>query len=354
GYNYRDIPVQEKDDEGYLGTSCKYATRPASDCGTSQSTIALRVADCVTQNPATSSWNGSTQCNGGEGVWKLVSRSGANKEVWQDQRTGLIWSSTVSTSINWCQATGNTQNAPVSYYQSYNNAVGTPITGNGTIGGISGGASSTAETITIAFTSATAFTVSGANCGGGAITSGGLTVAPGSSVTWGRAGYCQFTIIQGSSNFVANDKFEIKSTLATSYSCAAGAASGLQPASPVSYCAESAGLNAPAGETWSAGGYVAAKGGLGKLSTPFVRWRAPSIKDYKVADANGIRFVMPDMGIAGVSRPTPDGSTGSTEHEWTSSVNSFERKSSMFFMSPTAPIPLIARARNFGARCVGR
>lgn len=351
--NYRDIPDDVKDDEGYIGTSCKYAPRPASDCGTSQSTIAARIADCATQNPSTSSWDGATQCNRGQGLWKLVTRSGSNKEVWQDQRTGLIWSSAVSTGINWCQATGATSLAPVTYYQSYNTAAGTPITGNGSIGTISGGSSSAGETITITFTSATNFTVSG-TCGTGGSVDIPLTATPGATSTYSRANYCSFTITQGSTNFVANDKFELKSTTATSYSCAPGAASLLQPASPISYCAEATGLNPPAGETWSPPAYVAAKGGMGKLSTPAVRWRAPSIEDYKLADVNGIRFVMPDMGIAGASRPTPDTSLGTTAYEWSSSVFSGNRYASWYFFGATGLVSNVSRIGSVWVRCVGR
>lgn len=353
GYYYRDVPDQSVDDEGYLGTNCEYAPRSSVDCGTTEATIAGRIAACATANPATSTWDGSTQCNRGQGVWKLVVRNGANKEVWQDQRTGLLWSSVVSTSVNWCQASGNTQNAPVSFKAAYNNAAGTPITGDGTIGSISGGSSSADEDITITFTSATAFTVSGV-CGGGAVTGGGLTTTAGSTVTWGRANNCSFTITQGAVNFAVNDKFVIDSDAAASYSCAAGAAAGLQPASPVSYCAEAAGLNAPAGENWGTGTYMAAKGLLGKNSTPGVRWRLPHIEDYKLADVNGIRFVLPDMGIAGTSRPIIDGSTGSASYEWSASVDSNVRYYSWSFYGSSGDVNNYTRISSNLARCVGR
>ena len=354
GYSYRDVPDQSIDDDGYLGTNCDYAPRPSVSCGTTQGTIAARIADCATLNPTSSTWDGSVKCNRGQGTWKLVARDGANKEVWQDQRTGLIWSSVVSTSVNWCQATGNTQNASVAFKAAYNNAAGTPLTGSGTIGAITGGSSSTNEDIIVTFTSATAFTVSGANCGGGAITAGGLTTTAGSTVTWGRANYCSFTITQGAVNFAVNDKLVVDSDAASTYSCAPGAAAGLQPASPVSYCAEVAGLNAPAGENWGAGTYMAAKGRLGKNATPGVRWRSPSIEDYNIANANGIRFVLPDMGIAGTNRPYIDGSTGSTNYEWSASVRSNLRFSSWYFSGAYGSVSTGNRAFNGLARCVGR
>ena len=351
GYNYRDVPSMAVDDEGYYGTNCKYAPRPSSNCGTSQATLALRIADCQTANPSSSSWNGSTQCNGGQGLWRLVARSAANEEVWQDQRTGLLWSSIVNTAINWCRATGNTELTPLTFINSFNNTAGTLITGNGTIGALSSGTTSANETVTITFTSATAFTVSGANCGGGAITGGGLTVTAGSTVTWSRANYCSFTLTQGSTNFAVNDRFTLQSVQNSAYSCAPSGP--LQPASPVSYCAEAAGLNAGVGDDWVTPIYMTAKGGLGKNSTPGVRWRSPSIDDYKIADANGIRFVMPDMGIGGASRPSPDGSVAGSA-EWSSSVVSLARGSAWFFGAVFGSVNLSSRSGTVGARCVGR
>ena len=351
GYNYRDVPSMAVDDEGYYGTNCKYAPRPSSNCGTSQATLALRIADCQTANPSSSSWNGSTQCNGGQGLWRLVARSAANEEVWQDQRTGLLWSSIVNTAINWCRATGNTELTPLTFINSFNNTAGTLITGNGTIGALSSGTTSANETVTITFTSATAFTVSGANCGGGAITGGGLTVTAGSTVTWSRANYCSFTLTQGSTNFAVNDRFTLQSVQNSAYSCAPSGP--LQPASPVSYCAEAAGLNAGVGDDWVTPIYMTAKGGLGKNSTPGVRWRSPSIDDYKIADANGIRFVMPDMGIGGASRPSPDGSVAGSA-EWSSSVVSSSRGYAWVFYADSGVVYGSLRSNAGGARCVGR
>ena len=355
GYNYRDIPDVTKDDDGSDGITCKYASRPSNDCGTTQNTITARIAHCVTQNPSTSIWNGSTQCNRGQGTWKLVTRQGVNKEVWQDQRTGQLWSSTVAAGINWCQASGNTQLAPVSYSMSYNNTFGTPIIGNGSIGALSGGATSAGGPITITFTSATTFTVSGASCGTGSA-SGALTTTAGSIVTWSRANYCSFTLTQGSTNFAVNDKFELQSIQATAYSCAPGAASALQPASPISYCAEAAGVNASAGENWASGVYLAEKGGMGKTPTaqsPSVRWRLPSIEDYKVADINGIRFVFSDMGYIGTSRPLMDGSVGGN-NEWSSSLAAGYRNAAWFFSSSIGWTSNYDRNLGRSARCVGR
>ena len=355
GYDYRDIPDQNTDDEGNLGTTCGYAPRPTSDCGTAQSTIAARVSDCASKNPSASTWNGASRCNGDQSVWNLVTRDGANEEVWQDQRTGLLWSSIVSSGTNWCEASGNTQNAPVTFSGAYNTSAGTPIVGNGTIGSITGGASSVAENINITFSSATSFTVSGTNCGGGAISSGGLTTTAGSNVTWSRSGYCSFTITQGSQNFASGDTFVVASMDASTYSCAPGAASGLQPASPISYCAEAAGLNPPSGENWSGGIYLAAKGLMGANSTPSVRWRLPTIHDYEQAELDGIRFILPDMGAGGSTRPIIDTSPGSSNYEWASTVFSGARSNSWYYVSWGGWVYFTSpRNTIYWARCVGR
>lgn len=359
GYNYRDIPDVTKDDDGHSGTNCKYAPRPANDCGTTQNTIVGRIIDCAAQNPLTSTWNGATQCNGGEGVWKLVTRNGANKEVWQDQRTGQLWSSTVASAINWCQASGNTQEIPPTFINSFNNAAGTPIIGNGTIGSMSSGATSNSETITITFSDATTFTVTGTGgaggCQGGAI-SGGLTTTAGSTATYSKAGECSFTLTQGSTNFAANDKFTLHSVANATYSCLPGAASTQQPVSPVSYCAEDVGVNEPAGENWGAGVYMAAKGGMGKVASaqsPSVRWRLPTIRDYNIANANGISFVMPDMGIAGTSRPSTDTSIAGNM-EWASTVVAGSRYYAWYYQSNYSYLYYNFRNSSYSARCVGR
>jgi hypothetical protein len=357
GYNYRDITDVTKDDEGYQGTTSSYAPRPSVTCGTTQSTLALRIADCLSKNPSTANWNGATQSSGGQGAWKLVTRDGANLEVWQDARTGLIWSSLVSTSINWCKADGNTQLAPVTFAQTYNNAAGTAIVGTGTVGTISGGSSSLTETITIKFTSATAYTVTSTNngCSGGAA-SGALTTTAGSTSTWSRSNYCSFTLTQGSTNWAANDTILLTSVVAGTYSCYPGDASGQQPASPMSYCAENGGsfTNYPAGETWTSGTYMAAKGLMGANSTPAVYWRLPTINDYEQANVDGIRMVMPDMGIVGASRPNIDGSTGGT-NEWSASLLSILRYYVWYFNGSGGDLTTSSRFNtSFAVRCVGR
>jgi hypothetical protein len=105
---YRDIPLIAQDDDGFTGANVTYAARPGGDCGLAGS-LPTRITSCNL------SWDGNSQGNMGFGLWKLVTRSGANNEVWQDQRTGLIWSSLVG-NTNWCQAAGNADAGDISGY----------------------------------------------------------------------------------------------------------------------------------------------------------------------------------------------------------------------------------------------
>jgi hypothetical protein len=84
-------------------------------CGTI-GTIVARIANCadVTLGFGTNAlWKGSARGNAGQTDWDLVTRRrdsiDANKmyEVWRDSGTGLLWSSLVSTGLNWCKSTGS-------------------------------------------------------------------------------------------------------------------------------------------------------------------------------------------------------------------------------------------------------
>ncbi|OYZ22186.1 MAG: hypothetical protein B7Y39_08350 [Bdellovibrio sp. 28-41-41] len=384
GLTYRDIPDGFRDDEGYTGISCIYAIRPTVTCGTAQTTVSERIADCLNLNgscsdvgyitkstceaaaktwTSTAIWDGSLKCNAGQGLWKLVTRSAANKEVWQDSRTGILWSSQVSSSVNWCRASGNVELAPVTYYQSCNTTVAghsncatsTAINGNGSIGSITGGSSSTNQTVRVIFSSSTSFTVvssTGGGCtGGGAQTIG---AGPGSVATYSVNNICSFTITQGSIPFAANDKFFLSSTAAGSFSCVQGASSNLQPGTgAISLCTEGSGLS-PSGETWTSSGYMTAKGGMGKNSTPSIAWRLPTISDYNIAELNGIRMVMPDMGQPSSQRVFNDGSPGGSSYEWSASVYSSVRYYSWIFGSDIGYVSYSSRNVTYAARCVGR
>lgn len=133
----RSIPSIMKDDDGYRGGSVAYVDRTGwgtNSCGTSQLTVELRIADCTAhpQIGAQAVWVGESSGNAGQSTWKLVTRtgnhhiSGRSREVWRDERMGLLWSGLLSgvadnkiggiggggTSsdgkyINWCKSSGS-------------------------------------------------------------------------------------------------------------------------------------------------------------------------------------------------------------------------------------------------------
>lgn len=128
---HRLVPVIAADHDGE--SSSFYVDRTAwgtTQCGTT-GTVDTRISDCVTQiNSAltaasvaankrnTATWNSDGSLgNSGFGVWKLVSRVNATGvgfvEVWRDENTKLYWSSRVSANINWCRATGNSNNQKI-------------------------------------------------------------------------------------------------------------------------------------------------------------------------------------------------------------------------------------------------
>lgn len=113
---------------GYLQT---VKGRPTIVCGL-DGTTAEQVADCATRNGTKAIWQGALYGQSGEGDWKLVTLysstipeggaciGGATAgcfEVWQDQRTMLVWSDMMSGNdgggyrdfawgYNWFQAAG--------------------------------------------------------------------------------------------------------------------------------------------------------------------------------------------------------------------------------------------------------
>ena len=106
---YRSVTNINLDNNGKSGTSVTFASRPTVDCGIGKTTLTERIDDCAVKNREKAFWNGTTSGHAGQSNWNLVTRSGANNEVWRDSRTGLIWSSLIRTKLNWCQAAGNIQ-----------------------------------------------------------------------------------------------------------------------------------------------------------------------------------------------------------------------------------------------------
>ena len=116
---YREVPDILLDDEGSVGGNVTFVDRTGwstTTCGLS-GTIDQRIADCAANGTigTEATWDGAVKGNAGQGAWKLVTRegdlgsslAGAGREVWRDERTGLLWSSKVATSLNWCKASGS-------------------------------------------------------------------------------------------------------------------------------------------------------------------------------------------------------------------------------------------------------
>ena len=218
---YHLVPQIPNDDEGTCNSdsvfSCDGGFTPIRSvprsahnaftvCGTTQSTIADRILDCRAKNGTTwTHWDGLHNATGAQGLWYLVTvaantGSAPYSEVWQDQKTGLLWSSRTSIAVPaqttptsappWCGAAGN------------NDSTSSFCTDN--------------------------------------VTS-----------------YCSETLGPNSAQATAGAIFS--------------------------------------GDNYTTGVYDSAKGKMGLLSTPSVKWRLPTLNDYNQADVNGIRFVMPDM-----------------------------------------------------------
>jgi hypothetical protein len=101
---YRTIPKIETDDEAY-----QTSVRPTVSCGlgTTLTGVTTRTAECASLNPNTASWLSINYGRSGEGNWKLVAfNPDAQKEVWKDLNTGLLWSDIII-AANWCKASGN-------------------------------------------------------------------------------------------------------------------------------------------------------------------------------------------------------------------------------------------------------
>ncbi len=115
---YDNIPRLEESDDGISSNSVTLQTRPLVECGTAAGlTTAQRLRDCADKNPAHSEWKGVTNGNAGEGIWKLFTRNSLGREIWMDEKTGLVWSDILTTNsganilANWCQASGNKESA---------------------------------------------------------------------------------------------------------------------------------------------------------------------------------------------------------------------------------------------------
>lgn len=307
--NYREIPNMNLDDEGYspIAGNSQYGLRPQVACGSSGSTLAAKIADCATKNGSRATWDGAVKGTMGQGLWKLVFASGqatpgvcsgtANStdcyEVWQDLRTGLVWSSSTvryaaSTGINFCLASGNAQN----------------------IGG---------------------------NCS--------------------AAGGLQYT--SGLPGSACSESAETGGVSAVKGICSNGSSITSTGCTGTWYPNQLTKTGAL--ENYTTGIYSLAKGYMGALSTPGVRWRLPTKLDFQQADLDGLRFVMPDTGIAGGSGGrAADGTPGNGnlgEMEYTATIYSGSRSTSWVYFSTGGSLlwGWVGRSSTgVVTRCVGR
>ena len=68
-----------------------------SNCGLSSEILTIKdaIADCLDKNPANATWDATKNGTSGEADWKLVTVTSEDLIIWQDQRTGLLWTSAI-------------------------------------------------------------------------------------------------------------------------------------------------------------------------------------------------------------------------------------------------------------------
>ena len=81
------------------------------------------------------------------------------------------------------------------------------------------------------------------------------------------------------------------------------------------------------------------------------------MNDFRMAELNGFRFILPDAGLYGLSRFEKDASRGGEDQEYTSTVSSTDRWMVYHFNSKTPATSAVTvwrrdMGKNF--RCVGR
>lgn len=109
--DYHPIPKIATDSEADV-VKVNRGTWSNTQCGTI-GTITARIANCASTFGTNAAWKGSVKGNSGQTDWDLVTRkrdsvdTSKTYEVWRDSSTGLLWSSLVSTSLNWCKSTGS-------------------------------------------------------------------------------------------------------------------------------------------------------------------------------------------------------------------------------------------------------
>jgi len=121
--------------------------------------------------------------------------------------------------------------------------------------------------------------------------------------------------------------------------CSDNATQTCQPDTPISVCADAsviAGLNGIATYTTPNNDY--AKGSLGVASTPVVSWRLPTIEDWRQANLNGARKVLPNM---------------TTPTFWSASSFSVFRSNGWLYYGSTGEETKDNRNVAYAVRCIG-
>ncbi|WP_409477460.1 hypothetical protein [Pseudobdellovibrio sp. HCB154] len=109
--DYHPVPKISGDSEADV-VKVNRGTWSNTQCGTI-GTISARLANCASVFGSNATWKGTVKGNAGQTDWELITRkrdsvdTSKTYEVWRDTSTGLMWSSLVSTSLNWCKSTGS-------------------------------------------------------------------------------------------------------------------------------------------------------------------------------------------------------------------------------------------------------
>lgn len=260
---FYEVPFVSLNDDGHYSASSpgESTISPVNRSGWNNTTcglsgnISTRKSDCAAKLGGGSVWDGYANGTAGQSKWVLVSRSGnvtngSGQEVWQDTATGLLWSSLVAVSTNWCKASGSNNSSAVTAAQ-FKEDDPDDICDNSSF------QSTSIDAVSACFENSTGFT----------------TADPAFRTT--------------------------------------------------------------------------AKSGLDMSSTPKVNWRIPTLADYEIAEYNGIRFVLPDMGVARSS---------GTQFEWTGTASSTSTDQAWVVESKTGSHSTLSRSENInvGVRCIGR
>ncbi|MFP5492359.1 MAG: hypothetical protein ACLGG0_12715 [Bacteriovoracia bacterium] len=118
------------------------------------------------------------------------------------------------------------------------------------------------------------------------------------------------------------------------------------PDDAISACAEGAGLTNIHAQIDNR-----AKAGLSLTSTPSVAWRLPTANDYKLADMNGIRFVLPDTGVHDVFK----NQLAAKNFDWVATGVSYSNANYAYRYSTSMGwTDINSRTASQSVRCVGR